>query len=159
MTKSEDEISKEIPRLMGMPGSLVFTAEGRWLHAGVEITHEKIRDYFSRHLRYSEPHSGYVIEVDGKCVLVEVEDTPQVVRTIDTTTRPWKVYLSGDLQEHFDPQELSVTEAGIFYLLVKDSDARLLRPAVQSLMPYLDELDGSYVLQIDQQNFRVQIKN
>lgn len=157
MTKSTEEVPAEIPRLMNMPGTLTFTAEGRWLHAGEEITHEKIRDYFSRHLHYSKDHAGYVIEVDGKCVRAEVEDTAVVVRTIDTQSTPWRAYLSGDVEEDFRPETLVANAEGIFYCTVsEDRRARLMRPAWQSLLPFLQEPSaGEFELTIGDKSFPV----
>ena len=142
---------------MNIPRTPTYTAEGRWLHAGEEITHEKIRDYFSRHLHWSDAHSGYVIEADGKCVRAEVEDTPVVVRTIDTRTLPWKVLLSGDVEEDFKAESLAVNSEGIFYCTVSNSRfARILRPAWQSLLPHLQEgLPGRYELAVGNERFPI----
>ncbi len=133
-----------VPILMSMDGKLVFTAEGQWLHDGVPVTHEKIRDYFSRGLRRSVEHGGYVIEAGGRCVAVEVEDTPVVVRTLETSAWPWLALLSGGIEEPFDAGTLEVSREGVFYCRVNSGaeSARLLRPAWQALLPYVFETAG-----------------
>ncbi len=143
--------------LMQMPGKLVFTAEGRWTHDGVEVTHENIRDYFSSHLKFSEEHQNYVISVDGRCVLVDVEDTAVMVRTIDTTTQPWLLMLSSSKSETFRPESLEATADGRIYCRIYNGaeKARLLSPACQALAPFLEESRSGYVLQLGEKQYAI----
>ena len=134
--------------LMTMEGRLVFTAEGEWLHDGAPVTHEKIRDYFGRHLIFSNAHKSYVIEADGRCVTVEVEDTPIVVRTLETFAWPWFAKLSDGTKEEFAADTLEVSSAGVFYCRVhnRTAFARILRPAWQALLPCISESKpGSFI--------------
>ena len=152
MTDTEDKTDIEIPVMMKMPGTLVFTAEGEWLHDGELITHKKIRDYFCARLRYSEEHKSDVIEVDGKCVSVKVEDTRIVVRTFDTSSWPWSAQLSSGKVEPFSPATLSVSTEGIFYCKVNGGKerARILRPAWQAILPWIFEAGGGYEFRKDE---------
>lgn len=129
-----------------MPGTLRFTREGVWLHQGEPITHEGIYTFFSRRLHWSEQHQQYVVEDGGRCVSVEVEDTPRVVRTIDSTATSWLVIANSGERELFDPGQLRYSEAGELYYELQDSRqlARLLRPAVQALAPYISADQGRY---------------
>ena len=130
--------------MMQISGELRFSCDGTWFYAGEEITHEKIRDYFNRHLRYSEELSQYVVEADGRCVAAIVEDTAVVVRSLDTSSSPWLALLNDDTTEPFAADTLLVNEAGpVFYCRVRNNSerARLLSPAVQKIMPLISECE------------------
>lgn len=132
--------------LMTMQGKLRFTKEGVWLHDNAAVTHHGIALFFSKRLRYSEQHTCYIVEDGGKCVTVEVEDTPRVVVTIDTTVEPWQVISNSDLHEPFDSTRLRYAPSGELYyhLSTEPYQARLHRAAVQALSPWLNEQDGGF---------------
>jgi hypothetical protein len=134
---------------MNMSGELRFSKDGRWFHQGEEFTHEKIKNYFSRHLRYSEKLQRYVVEVDGRCVAVEVEDTPFVVRSIDTGNSPWTVVLNNGERRPFYADTLLVAEDGSFSCCIENGSqrARLLSAAMQKLLPFIEQADdGRYLI-------------
>ncbi|MFN8389244.1 MAG: hypothetical protein U0136_03035 [Bdellovibrionota bacterium] len=136
------------PILMNMPGQLRFSKDGRWFHEEVEFTHEKIRDYFSRHFHFHPALDKYVVEVDGKCIPVIVEDTSVVIRSLDTRTIPWTAILGNGAHEPFRAETLSVTAEPVYYSLAQNGErARLLGAAVQALLPFVVEReDGIFVL-------------
>ena len=140
--------------LLPMEGTLVFTAEGSWLHDGEAVLHAGIADYFSKHLRYSETHRSWVVEDQGRAVSVVVEDTPIVVRTVTAplgSSANLTAVLSGGEQEALDPSTLWVTSDGKWYALVRGRTvrARLLRPAVSHLVEHIEERDGKYFLRLN----------
>lgn len=136
------------PILMSMPEPLRFSAEGVWSHGGVEVINERIALFFSTRLRYSQEHSSHIIEQDGRCVKVEVEDTPFVVRSIDVTQPAWQLLLNDASAEPFQPEALSATPDGAYYVRCKSGnyEAKLLRPAVQALLPFITESNGGYAV-------------
>ena len=158
MTNDRDDTPPEIPVMMKMAGSLVFTADGEWLHDGEPITHKKIRDYFCARVRHSPEHKSHVIEVGGKCVAVTVEDTAIVVRTFDTSSWPWTAHLSSGKDEPFSPDTLSISGEGVFYCKVGAAHerARILRPAWQAVLPFVEESDQGYVFKNGGTSFPIQ---
>ena len=144
----ESKKHNSVPQMMSMPGGLRITKDGTWRHDGGEFTHQNVQKYFESRLRYSPEHSQYVVEVDGRCVPVEVEDTAFFVRTIDTTGEEWRLILSDETTEPFDPKAIEVGSESVFYCRVKGGAerARLLRPAWQALLPVIEEHDGSITL-------------
>ncbi len=157
MSSEKEDTGAQIPILMKMPGTLRFTKDGEWLHDGAPITHKKIRDYFCEHLRFREAHQRFVIEVEGKCVAVEVEDTPLVVRTIDTSSEPWLAVLSDGRQRPFAADTLAVNAEGIFYCDVSGHRARILRPAWQALLPHVMEHQGRYEFEYLGRRFAIEV--
>ncbi len=129
-----------------MPGRLIFTAEGVWVHEDTPVTNRKIALYFSRHLRFSPEHNSYVVEVDGRCVSVDIEDTPLVVRTILLENNlPHELLLSDESSEAFNQKQLKVGSNQALYCLLSDGRlARLMRPAVQAIMPHVEEKNGEF---------------
>ena len=146
---------------MTMPGALLFTKNGEWVHDGTVVTHPGVQRYFSTHLRFSEEHGGYVIEVEGKCVRVEIEDTPHVVRSIDTTALPWHIRLETGQSEPFRPETFSVGTDNVFYCRDKDNAwLRILRPAAQTLVRYIEEgPTGVAMLVCCGGEFRIAVRN
>lgn len=140
------------PTLMTMPGTLTFTAQGTWLHDGEPVTHQKIARYFSKHLRYREELSSYVIEVDGRCVAVTVEDTPWVVSHLVLERRPWLMVLNSGEEEPFLPETLEAGAKDVLYCrsTAREATVRLSRATVQQLAPFVrQDHTGGYVLVVD----------
>lgn len=148
---------QEALTLMSMPGRLCFGKDGRWRHGSRPVTHAQIARYFSEHLRYSAEHSSWVIAVGGKCVEVEIEDTPYVVTTIETDTQPWQIRLNSGTVESFDPATVMIGGDNALYCRATEQriPVRLLRPAMQRLWPLIAESSGAYLLQIDQRRYPI----
>lgn len=136
------------PIMMTMPGELTFRADGTWVHDGVVVTNPQIALYFSRRLRYSSDHGRYVVEVDGKCVAVRVEDTPVVVRSIYPAAGVPQTLLLNDASEvPLSSAELLVGSDNILYCSLPDGrEARLLRPAMQALTAFIESTQGEFQL-------------
>ena len=141
-------MSDKQPIIMNMPGNLVFTKDGKWLHDGVEVTHKGVYLYFSKHIRHDSTLNKYLVQVDGKAVEVEVEDTAKVVKTIIKDSNNFLIYLNDDTQERLDSSTLAVSNEDIWYCRVGNNKewARLLRPAVQALLPLVKEENGEYFI-------------
>lgn len=134
------------PLLMTMSGTLLFTKSGQWIHDGVPVTHEGIALYFSTHIKYAPAFQSFVIEDDGRCVKVEVEDTPRVVRSIQTQETPWQLLLNNQASELFLPERLLYKATGELYYELSSEPyfARLLSPAIQGVLPAIAEQGGEY---------------
>ena len=153
-----DPNKSEALQLMSLPGRLCFTKDGQWRHDGVVVTHRQIARYFARHLEYSEEHGSYVIAVDGRCVSVAVEDTPWVVTSIDSSdTGPWQIQLNSGESYPLDPESLEIRAENVLYCKVKGGThlLRLLRSAMQSIWPLIEEQNGSYYVLFHGQRFPI----
>jgi hypothetical protein len=161
MKNPDDTISiasdeEETPIMMKMPGELIFTKNGKWKHDGVLVQHSGVARYFSRHLKYSPSHKSWVVEVDGKCVPAVVEDTPQVVTSIDLSSHNTTLTLSNGLVIPLDLSDIHLSREGVWYASAGDEDRfRILRNVVQSLMPYIEELDDKYVMKLHGKVFEI----
>ncbi|MCB0345674.1 MAG: hypothetical protein KDD66_11190 [Bdellovibrionales bacterium] len=142
------------PILMSMPGRLKFTADGKWLHDDVLVSNPKIALYFSRHLKFSPDHESYVVEVEGKCVKVEVEDTPVVVKSVRLEDELPAALLLGDgTEQAFSPARILVGVNDVLYCrLADDRIARLLRPAMQALLPFITSENKQFFISISGQS-------
>ena len=135
---------------MSMPGKLVLSRDGCWRHDGDLVTHQGVSSYFNRYLRYSEVHRSYVLEVDGKCVSVEVEDAPYFVLSLHQDEAKFYLSLSNQKEEVLDLNTLSIGVDNSIYCLVQAGQhlARFSRSAYQGLIPYIQEEDGAFYLNI-----------
>lgn len=125
---------------MSMPGSLSLSKNGDWLHDGKPVTHAGVSEYFWRYFRYSKELAAYVVEIDGKCVSVEIEDVPYVVRTIDVELDPWTLLFNDGSLETLQPETLEVNSDNIFYCKRANGEAaRFSRAATQTLIPLVKE--------------------
>ena len=138
-----------------MSGPLHLTREGTWLHEGMQITNEAVALYFHRRVVYSPDHACFVVHDDaGKCVAVEVEDTGHFVRSFDTSTSPWWMLLSTEAIVPFTPECIYFDQdQNSFYCDAGGELARLLKPAIQTLLPYVEGDDNGYFLNIDGKRF------
>ncbi len=150
-------MSKNKSILMNMPGDLRFTKDGEWLNDQALVTNEKVAQYFSRNLRWDAEHSSFIVEVDGKCVLAEVEDTPHVVRGFLTEQLPWKIRLDTGEEKEFDASSLSVNLENVFYCRAEgvEGKIRVLRSPLQTLLPLISEHTNEYRVQIGNEFFAI----
>lgn len=132
---------------MEMKGKLRFTADGRWMHDEEYVTHQGVADYFSNHLEYDVRQGHFVVSDGIRALVVEVEDTPVVVRTISENSEgQLQLELNGQRTDRLRPETLRCTASGVWYVKVFEEllPARLLPNAVQLLVPYLEERCGAY---------------
>lgn len=136
---------------MNMPGQLRFSKDGQWFHEEALVSHLKVAEYFSRHIRWSDQHHSFIVEVDGKCVSVEVEDTPHVVKALLSETSPWLIRIETGEEFEFQPETLEVSEENVFYCRAASLEGklRILRAPMQSLLPHISETDSAYSLSVD----------
>ncbi len=130
--------------LMEMPGQLRLDAHGQWFHDGVAVTHPGIADYLSKHLAWSGEHGVFVVEVDGRAVRVEVDDTAYFVTSLAMEHDPWQITLNdGSSAELRAPIEVRTN--GEFICWVKEGrfPAKISRSVHQQLQPYINAVPGS----------------
>lgn len=129
--------------LMRMPGELHLNVHGRWVHDGVTVTHQGIADYLSKHLRWSDEHEAFVVEVDGRAVRVHIDDTPYFVTALAMERVPWQITLNdGSSTELRTPIE--VRPNGEFICRVKEGRflAKISRSIHQQLQPFIVAVPG-----------------
>ncbi len=157
---SSGKDSNQKPLVMTMPGGLKLTKDGRWVNDGRVVSNKQIADYFYKHFRYDQTLGSYIVEVEGKCVKVELEDAPYIVNGFITRTNPWEIKLTDNTYETFYPETLVVSEEDIFYCVVKkkgqrDEYARILKNALQTLLPLISKEQDNYVLTINDKLYKI----
>ena len=135
--------------MMSMPGALMLRADGSWSHEGERVTHEGLVAYLFRHLMHDPATGNFVVAHGSRAVPILVEDTPYFIRTIDTLSTPWSLLLTGETTEPFAPQTIRIGAREQFYVAVKQGqfEAKLLRPAWQALLPFVEESPNGFFLQ------------
>ena len=149
-----------------IPPCLIYIdKEGRWFHKGVEMIHrEFIRLFYQNMSKDSE--GRFIINLDGDCCYVDVEDTPYVVRKViyedsDETDRSrYILRLSDDTDEDLSPDSLYIGKDNVLYCHVKDGvfPARFTRPAYYQLAEYIEEKGEAYYLSLNGKNHPVDRK-
>lgn len=143
------------PVLMQFPGVLRFSADGRWYHDDVEITHRGIRDYLSRHLRYDGGLQEHLVVVDGRAVTVQVEDTVEVVLSLEYSGSHAQspiARLSSGRSVALGGCALTVKDETRWYLCPQaELPVRISWPAVQSLLPGLQQVSAGYSVVVSPQ--------
>ena len=151
-------MSKEFSQTF-VPGGLLFTKDGRWLNGGAEVTHQGIYDYLSKRVRFDDALGEFVVTLDGQLVVIEVEDTPFVVRTIDSSSDPWRVILNDGSSEEFLPATLQLGADNALYCQAKGFQLRLLRPANQALQPYIVQTQAGFALSLNGKEFPITVRS
>jgi hypothetical protein len=122
--------------------------EGRFIHAGAEVTHEGLRRALFRWLdRLPPPDGRYVLRLDERrfAYLDDVADTPLVARAARVDPGGTAILaLSDGREEALDPATLTVDDAGVLRAWVRGGrlEARLASSAAAALADSLSEVDG-----------------
>ncbi len=131
------------------PGLMRLDKEGNWFHEGVKITHQRTIALFNRSLTRDD-QKGYIIQVGREWCLVEVEDTPFMVRQVNLNCERAELVLNDGTIEDMDPKTLRVGSQDVLYCEVKQGryPARFLRPAYYQLMQRLEEYQEGYGIRL-----------
>jgi len=137
-------------------GKIFLDKEGRWFHEGVEITHQRTVELFSRSIK-KDPSGGYYLQVGREAARIEVEDTPFMVRSVDFQNGELSVELNDQTSEPLDLASLRVGKNNVLYGKVKSGQfpARFLRPAYYQLMRCLGEDGKGFYLEVNGRKWRI----
>jgi hypothetical protein len=139
--------------LLRSRSGLSIDDEGRFLHRGEPIEHERTLEVLWRSLA-RVPDGRWIVRIGRESGYVEVRDTPFVVRAVgglEEGERPW-VLLADGSREPLDPATLRLGADGVLRCGVKGgADARFSRAAHVALGSALEEApegSGAYVLEV-----------
>ena len=137
------------PEIKYDAGELFLDKEGRWFHEGVEITHRRTLDLFSRSLQ-PDLSGGYKLVVGLEWAPVRVEDTPYVVRQVTFDHDLAVLHLNDGTSEDLIEATLRQNADHVLYCDVKECrfPARFLRPAYYQLMERLREVEDGYAVEL-----------
>ena len=117
--------------------------DGVWHYRGREMFRRDIVQFLSRRLR-QDAAGRYLIAMNGEVCLLDVEDTPLVVRAVTRTS------LSDGTEEILAPGTLRVGPGHVLYCTVREGafPARLSRPAYYQVAAHIagDEESGGFSL-------------
>jgi len=135
-------------------GKLFLDKEGRWFHEGVEITHPRTCELFSRSV-CREADGGYGLQIGRERARIEVEDTPYMVREVRFCGAQVELKLNDGSLEILDPASLRIGAANVLYCQVKPEKlpARFLRPAYYQLVGRVEQDEDGYFLELGREKF------
>jgi hypothetical protein len=146
-------IPEDVLELLRSRSGLSIDDEGRFLHRGEPIRHERTLEVLWRSLE-RVPDGRWLVRVGRESGYVAVAETPFVVRAVGglgTGERPW-LLLAGGAREPLDPATLHVGADGVLRCAVKGGvPARFARAAHLALGSALEEDpagSGAYVLDV-----------
>jgi uncharacterized protein len=119
--------------------------DGVWYFRGAVMFRKEIVNYFYEHLRLDE-EGRYWIDLGHDCCVIQVEDTPFVVRAVYRRSDDHgsgeriSLLLCDDSLESLDPSSLSLTDENVPYCSVRDGrfPARFSRPAYYQLAEHIE---------------------
>jgi len=138
--------------------------EGQWFFHDEEITHRKTYLLFCQNLTRDE--SGRIIlRIGQEQCLVEVEDAPFVVKTLDFVLSDggelksiWLI-LNDETREQLNQATLRIGAENVPYCRVRAGkfEARFSRGAYQLLLPYIqqDEKKSRFFIRIDGKEYNL----
>ena len=138
--------------------------EGRWFFQDEEITHRKTYLLFSQNLTRDE--SGRtILRIGQEQCLVEVEDAPFVVKSLDFVLSDggelksiWLI-LNDETREQLNQATLRIGAENVPYCRVRAGkfEARFSRGAYQLLLPYIqqDEKKSRFFIRIDGKEYNL----
>ncbi|HOO89617.1 MAG TPA: DUF1285 domain-containing protein [Syntrophales bacterium] len=139
--------------------------EGVWHYKGARMFRKDILILFFENLK-QDVLGRYVIELEGDRCLVEVEDTPFVVRAVskhgrkDQQTEFVEILLSNFNLERLDPSTLQVGTDNVLYCNIMNGKfkARFSRPGyyqIAELIEYDVEKDA-YYMPLNDKNYYIE---
>ena len=132
-------------------------AEGRFWHEGAEITHGGLRAALWRWLDRN-PDGRYVFRLDAtRFVYVDVDDAPQVVRSLRWEGERALAVLADGSEEPLDLASVRVQPNGRAYCRVKEGrlEARISPSAWGALADHLEEREGHAWLVVGQERYAI----
>jgi hypothetical protein len=138
--------------------------DGVWYFRGAVMFRREIVNYFYEHLRLDE-EGRYWIDLGHDCCVVEVEDTPFVVRAVYRNRKKKgkgdriDLLLCDEKVEALDPTSLFLTEENVPYCTVREGrfPARFSRPAYYQLAEHIeyDAPRETFYLSLNGQTFDI----
>jgi hypothetical protein len=124
-------------------GTIRFGKDGRWYCDGEPITNAAICRLYARTMTV-DPDGTARLELGEDRAVVEVEDTPWVVRRVDGDPKHgFRVTLNDETSEPLDAGTLRIGRGHVLYCRVKDGvEARFLRPAHHQLLAHAEPAGG-----------------
>ncbi|HYA34375.1 MAG TPA: DUF1285 domain-containing protein [Candidatus Binataceae bacterium] len=139
-------------------GRISFRKDGFWYSDDERIENERIAMLFSKSIQ-RRPDGGYFLEVGDERADITVEDTPYVVKSIESRhDGSLNLILNDDSRESLDPAQLEVAPDHVLYTRVKDGRfrARFIRSAYNHLAPMFEADDaGAFFIRIGATRYRL----
>lgn len=146
-------LPEDVLELLQSRSGLSIDEEGRFLHRGEPIRHERTLEVLWRSLE-RVPDGRWLVRIGRESGYVEVAETPWIVRGVgglEGGGPPW-LLLAGGTREPLDPATLRVGADGVLRCAVKGGvPARFSRAAHLALGSALEEEpagSGAYVLEL-----------
>lgn len=142
------------------PCHIRIDKEGNWYHQGLPIINKKIYNHLNQCL--SKDSSGRcILNMNGERCVLEVEDTPFVVKEVSPKTIPGRsttllIKLNDETEEELNADTLKVGKEDVLYCEVKEGlyEARFLRPAYYQFAKFLQHDEkGFYLLVEDKKTY------
>ena len=137
-----------------------FGRDGRWYADDEPIPNPRIAQLFSKSV-VRQADGTYRIEIGWDKAPIEVEDTPYVVRSVDSTDAGgFVVELNDESREPLVLASLSISADNVLYCAVKRGAerARFLRAAYYQLAPFLHESDGRFVVRVEARDYPIALR-
>jgi hypothetical protein len=139
--------------------------EGNWFYNNLPITNQNIYNYFNQHIG-KDSEGNYLLKIKDQNVLLDVEDTPYVVKHINVIKElplKIKVLLNDKTEEVLTWDRIWLKGDTQIYCLVKDGkfEARFNRNSQFELGNLLkfDEKNKRYYLERGGKKYYLLIKN
>ncbi|HAA56482.1 MAG TPA: hypothetical protein DCE42_17080 [Myxococcales bacterium] len=162
---TETESLHSIPTRFLVDGLLSFRTEGGWFFRGEKIDHKGTQRFLSAQLQRNEEGQYWVVNGPQR-VLVEIEDVPFLIMSIDCQQEALVLLLNDGTEDILDPERFFLAEDGVMYAEVKSGKAgakegeghlaMLSRQAVFQISDLFEEgEDGGFVLQWKGERFPI----
>ena len=135
------------------PFGLVLHHDGRFIHEGEPIRHQKLREHFDRSVEYLPGEGKFIVRLGHFRGQIEVEEAGFFVRSVDIATG--EIALSDGTRERLGVPSLSLSPIDgalmcrVKRVLVSEGLLARFMPAAQSeLLLAVEERDGRTVVRL-----------
>ena len=146
------------------PSHIKIDKEGIWYYRDEEIIRKEIICYFYQNLKKDEL-GRYIIELEGDCCYLEVEDTPFVIKAVygpDSQSSDEEcihILLSDQSIEKLDPDTLRVGKDNVLYCSIKGNTftARFSRASYYQIANFIkyDADKDKYLISLSGKSFYI----
>jgi hypothetical protein len=150
------------------PCNIRIDRNGVWYYQGAEMIRQDIVKMFYGNLEMDD-EGRYLIRMGKEVCLLEVEDTPWIVKEVNPAAGPdgnpsaFQIRLSDNSMEELRPEELWMSKENVLYCKIKDGRfrARFSRPAYYEFSRYIqhDKKNQRYFVTVNSRVYVIDLKN
>lgn len=139
----------------GKEYKIFLDKDGNWFINGEQVTHERLRVFFSKALIKED--NKYYLKIGRDKIEVQIEDAPYIIKRVDFRKRRFILHLNDGSMEVLNPDTLRMGKGNVLYCMVKkEAKARFSRSAYYQFAEYIKQDENGYYVKSEGKKYYIQ---